>query len=54
MYGWGTTESLPYDEINNYRNVKLEDILNTPNDSDNRCFLAVDSKCPDEKKENTK
>ena len=34
--------------------VKLEDKVNTPNDSDARCFIAVDSKSPDEIKEKTK
>ena len=34
VYGWAMSECLPYDEINFNTNVLLEDILNTPADSD--------------------
>ena len=34
LYGWAMSESLPYNEIKFDRNVKLEDISNTPDDSD--------------------
>ena len=45
LYGWAMSKSLPYDQIKFIRgasvsqrdrdkNVKLEDILNTPDDSD--------------------
>ena len=34
LYGWAMSESLPYDEINSDSNVEIEDILNTPDDSD--------------------
>ena len=42
LYGWARSESLPYDEINIDRKVKLEDILNIPDDSDIGYFLEVD------------
>ena len=32
LYGWALSEYLPYDENKFDRNVKLEDILNTPDD----------------------
>ena len=32
-YGWAMRDSLPYDEIEFDRNVKLEDILNSAQDS---------------------
>ena len=34
LYGWAMSEYLPYDEIKFDRNVKLEDVLDTPDDSD--------------------
>ena len=45
---------LPYDEIKITKNVKLEDIINTPDDSDIGYFLEVDLKYPDNIKEKTK
>ena len=47
-------QPLPYDEIKFDRNVKLEDILNTPDDSDIGYFVEVDLKYPDNIKERTK
>ena len=41
------SEYLPYDEIKFDRNVKLADILNTPDDSDIGYFIEVDWKYPD-------
>ena len=35
LYGWAMSEPLPYDEINFDNNVKIEVILNTPDDNDN-------------------
>ena len=54
LYGWAMSEYLPYDEIQFARNVKLEVILNTPDDSDIGYFLEVDLKYPDNIKEKTK
>ena len=46
--------NLPYDEIKYDNSVKLEDILNTPDDSDVGYFVEVDLKYPDNIKEKTK
>ena len=39
LYGWAMSEYLPYDEIKFDRNVKLEDILNTSDDSNIGYFI---------------
>ena len=44
----------PYDEIKIDENIKLEDILYTPDDSDIGYFVEVDLKYPDNIKEKTK
>ena len=54
LYGLSMSEPLPYDEIKFDNDVKLEDILNTPDDSDKRYFVEVDLKYPDSIKEKTK
>ena len=54
LYGWAMSECLTYDEIKFDKNVKLEDILNTPDDSDIGCFIKVDLKYPDNIKYKTK
>ena len=54
FYGWAMSEPLLYDEIKFDNNVKLEDILNTPDDSDIGYFFEVDLKHPDNIKEKTK
>ena len=54
LYGWAMSEYLLYDEIKFDNNVKLEDILNTPDDSEKGYFIEVDLKCPDNIKEKTK
>ena len=54
LYGHSLSEPLPYDEIKFDNNVKLEDILNTPNDSDIGYFIEVDIKYSDNIKEKTK
>ena len=54
LYGWAMSESLPYDEIKFDQNVKLEDILNTPDDSDSGYFVEFDLKYPDNIKQQTK
>ena len=54
LYGHSMSESLPYDEIKFDYDVKLEDILNTPDDSDFGYLIEVDLKYPDNIKEKTK
>ena len=54
LYGWAMSESLPYDEIKFDQNVKLEDILNTPDDSDIGYFIEVQLIYPDNIKQKTK
>ena len=60
LYGWAMSESLPYDEtemwhgqVDHYKN-KLEEILNTSDDSDIGYFLEFDLRYSDKIKENTK
>ena len=53
LYGRAMSEYLPYDKIKFDRNVTLEDILNTPDDSDIGYFIEVDLKYPDKLKYNT-
>ena len=52
LYGHSTGSPLLYDEID--KNVKLEDILKTPDDSDIGYFIEVDLIYPVNVKENTK
>ena len=52
LYGHSMSEPLPYDEIKFDRDIKLEDILNTTDDSDIGYFIEVDLKYPDNIKEN--
>ena len=54
LYGHSMSEPLPYDEIKFDNNVNLEDILNTPDDSDIGYLIEVDLKYPDNIKEKTK
>ena len=54
LYGWATSEPLPYDEIKFDNNVNLEIIINTPDDNDIAYFIEVDLKYPDKIKEKTK
>ena len=44
LYGHPMSEPLPYDEIKIDKNVKLEDMLNTLDDSDIGYFIEVDLK----------
>ena len=60
LYGHSMSQMLPYDEIelshghpDKYWNW-LEEILNTPDDSDNGYFLKIDLKYPDDIKGKTK
>ena len=48
------SETLPYDEIRSDNKVRLECILDTPDDIDIGFFIEVDLKCPDNIKEKTK
>ena len=54
LYGHSMSQYLPYDEIKFDNNIKLEDILNTPDDSDIGYFIEVDLTYPDNIKEKTK
>ena len=48
------SEYLPYDEFKFNKTVELEDISNTPDDSDIGYFLEVDLKYTDNRIEKTK
>ena len=54
LFGHSMSEPLSYDKINFDNNVKLEDILNTPDDSDIGYFIEVDLTYPDNIKQKTK
>ena len=53
LYGHPMSEPLPFDEIEFDRNVILEDLLNTADDSDTGYFVEVDLPHPDTIKEKT-
>ena len=48
------SESLPFDEIKCEKNVNLEDIIDTPDDSDVGYFIGGGLKYPDNIKAKTK
>ena len=54
LYGHSMSQYLPYDEIKFDNNIKLEDILNTPDNSDIGYFIEVDLIYPNNIKEITK
>ena len=54
LYGHSKSQSLPYDEIKFDKNVELEDVLKTPDDSDIGYFVEADLIYPDNIKEKTK
>ena len=54
LYGHPMSQTLPYGGIKFDKHVNLEDILNTPDDSDIGYFVEVDLKYPDNIKEKTK
>ena len=54
LYGWAMSEYLPYDEIYFDKNVKLEAVLNIPDDREIGYFIVVDLKFPDNRKYYTK
>ena len=53
LYGHSMSEPLPYDEIKFDNNIKLEDILKTPDGSNIGYFVEVDLKYPDNIKKKT-
>ena len=52
LYGHSMSEALPYDEIRLDNQVKLESILDTPDDNDIGYFIEVDLKYTDNRKKN--
>ena len=54
LCGHSMSEPLPYDENKLDNNVKLEDVLNFPDDNDIGYFVEVDLKYPDNKRQKTK
>ena len=54
LYVRSMSQPLPHDENNFNENVKLEDILNTPDDSDSVSFVNVNLGIPHEIKNKTK
>ena len=54
LYGHSMSQYLPYDEIKFDNEVELDDILNTPDDSDIGYVVEVDLKYPDNIKQKTK
>ena len=54
FYGHSMSQYLPYHEIKFDKNIKLEDILNTPDDSGVGYIVEVDLKYPDNIKQKTK
>ena len=54
LYGHSMSQLFTYDEIKFDRNVPLEDILNTLDDSDIDYFIEVDLKNPNNIKEKQK
>ena len=54
LFGHSMSQPLPFDEIKIGKNNKLEDLLNTPDNSDIGNFVEVDLKYPENIKEKTK
>ena len=54
LFGHSMSQPLPYDEIKIDKNVILEDIIKTPDDSDIGCFIEVDLTYLDNIKKKTK
>ena len=54
LYGHSVSQPLPFDEIKFDNIVTLEDILNTPDDSDIGYFVEIDLTYPNNLKEKTK
>ena len=53
LYGHSMSQMLPFEDIKFDNDIKLDDILNTPDDSDIGYFVEVDSKYSDNIKEKT-
>ena len=53
LYGWAMSQYLPYDDIKFDKNVTLEDILNTPDDTEIGYFIECDLIYSDNIKKNT-
>ena len=54
LYGHSMSQPLPFDELKFDNKVKIEDILNTPDDSNIGYFIEVDLTYPNNIKEKTK
>ena len=54
IYGHSMSQPLPYDEIRIDRDVKIDDIIKTSDDSDVGYFVEVHIKYLDEMKQKTK
>ena len=60
VYGWAMSDSLPYDEFEMWQGHpdlfmnKLEEVLNTPDESDIVYFVEVDLRYPENAKEKTR
>ena len=54
LYGHSMSEPLPFDEIKFDNNIELEDILNTPDDSDIGYFIEADLTYPNNIRQKTK
>ena len=54
LYGHSMSQPLPFDELKFDNNVKLEDLINTPDDSNVGYFIEVDLTYPKNIKEKTK
>ena len=54
LLGHSKYQMLPYDENIFEKDVKLESVLNTPDDSNIGYFIEVDLKYPNKRKEKTK
>ena len=54
LYGHSMSQPLPFDEIKFEQNIKLEDILNTPDDNNIGYFVEADLLYPENTKKKTK
>ena len=54
LFGQAKNQSLRYDEFKSDRDVKKEDIINIPDDSNMEYFIVCDFSYPDSIKQKTK